>query len=397
MGGTTAIDQAERVLPPVLLCFPGDTQASAKLLSEHYCGNPLLFHQLNHLHALGAREILLSVENVPGSLVALIDDLSLRGINVRIVRSPAEIISEIGQRTHILVIKAELWFDRSIIEKVASSDLSLVATVEENAENCQFERIDLNRRWAGIGLFDSSMLRSFHDLPDDWDMGSSLLRQALQQQPILHLIKQSEVQARSVVHLALAAEYSGLFANDYQPKGWIESSIFKSVTQKVASHAWQNPIAHNIAVWAFPVLALLCISLVTLGRFAPAAVVSVIAIWGADIRSYVLAAEYQKIRLDLPKILGWTMISLSIAAALYLDQEIPFDAILFAGLVVGLQRYSLQMLANPVVSPVVIALIILIGATLGILAISIKFLIAMQLIALLASSSSKNATRLKAN
>jgi hypothetical protein len=397
MGGPTAIDQAEKAFPPVLLCLPGNAEASAKLLSEQYCGHPLLFHQLQHLHAAGARKILLSVETVPGSLVAIIDDLSLRGIDARIVRSPAEIIAEVNAKAHFLVAKAELWFEPSIVEMVASSNRSLIATVEENAENSQFERIDLNRRWAGIGLFDSAMLQSFHDIPDDWDMGSSLLRQALQQQPMLHLIRQADVQAGCVVHLAEAMGYSGLFAIDFTPKGWVESRIFKTVTQKVANLAWQSPMAHNVAVWAFPALALLCISLVTLGQFAPAALVAVSAIWAADVRYYVLASEYQKIRVDLPKILGWIMLGLSVAAALYLDQEIPFDALLSAGLVVGLQWHSLKLLEKPIISPIVLAVFIFVGATLGVLAISVKFLAAVQLIALLTSSNSKNALRLKAN
>jgi hypothetical protein len=397
MGGPITIDQVEKAFPPVLLCLPGNAEASAKLLSEQYCGHPLLFHQLQHLHAVGARKILLSVETVPGSLVAIIDKLSLRGIDARIVRSPAEIIAEVSEQAHFLVAKAELWFDPSIVEMVASSNRTLIATVEENAENSQFERIDLNRRWAGIGLFDSAALQSFHDIPDDWDMGSSLLRQALQQQPILHLIRQADVQAGCVVHLTKAKGFSGLFANDVKPKGWIESIIFKTVTQKVANLAWQSPMARNVAIWAFPTTALLCISLVTLGQFALAAVVAVIAIWAADMRSYVLTSEYQKIRVDLPKILGWIMLGLSIAAALYLDQEIPFDALLSAGLIVGLQWHSLKLLEKPLISPSVLALFILVGAILGVLAISVKFLAAVQLIALLASSNSKNALRLKAN
>jgi hypothetical protein len=211
------------------------------------------------------------------------------------------------------------------------------------------------------------------------------------------MIRQADVLSGSVVHLAKAKGYLGLYANEYQPAGWLESTIFKSVTQKAANYSWRSLMAKNIAICAFPVLALLCISLVTLGQFSAAAAIGVVAIWSADIRSYVLAAEYQQFRLDLPKILAWAMLGLSIAAALYLDQEVPFDALLFAGLVVGLQWHILKIFGKPFASPILLALLILIGATLGVLSLGVKFLVALQLISLLASSNSKNATGLKAN
>jgi hypothetical protein len=397
MGGTDELQQKLHEFPPVLLCFPGNASAASKLLEDRYCGKPLLFHQLLHFHELGARDILLSVEAMPGALVTVIDELDGHGVRVKFVRSAAEVLSAMGQQRHLVVAKADVWFNDEIFKESMMESGNRLFTVEERPENQLFERIDLNSRWLGLGRIDRKILESIHDLPSDWDMASSILRQALQQAPILDRLRQSDLTEGHAVHLLGSWDYQSLFPNDQQPKGAVEDILFNAFTKKIARHAWQSPNTRNLAVWAFPAMALVCISLATMGQFMAAALVAIIGAWAADIRSYVLAAEYQKRRFDLLTLLAWILLGCSLAAVLYLDGVIAFDAVLFAGVVSGLSLQSKKLSDKIYLSPILIGMVILLGVTTGTIAISVKLLIAAQLIALLAGPMGKSAPSLKAN
>ncbi len=397
MGGIGTSEQKQAYFPTVLLCFPGDAQTSAKLLSEPFCGKSLLFHQILYWHTAGARKILLSVETMPGSLVAVIDELALHGIIIDMVRSAAEVSAHMDSQDLLLLAKAEIWFKSDIIAHVAAAHKKHIFTVEENTENKAFERIDLNSRWAGIGLIDKKILESLHDLPDGWDMASSLLRQALQQQPELLMVRQADVLAGDVVHFSNRLEYKGLFPNRYQPSGWGEFHIFNALTQHIAKHSWQNSISHTIALWAFPLLCVFSLALVSMEWFGAAAVLAMVAIWTADIRIYVLSAEYRQRQIDIPQIAAWIVLLLSLCGALYLSGDIAFDALLYSALLSGLSLLSAKMQRQPIISPLIIAPLIMVGAVFGALSIVVKLLLALQLVVLLSSSHSKTDIALKPN
>jgi hypothetical protein len=397
MGGTQQLQQDGPDFPPLLLCFSGNEASVTKLLNEQFCGKPLLFHQLLRFHTLGFRNILLSVEAVPGALVAVIDELAVRGVAVKFVRSPAEVLAEIGQQTHFLVSQADVWFSSEMIRLAAVERKNLLFTVEERQENQLFERIDLNSRWLGLGLVDRTVLESIHDLPEDWDMGSSILRQALQQQPELKMLRQSSLVEGQAAHLRDSVDFQDIFSNAHKPKGWVESLLFNGITRKLALRSWSSSVARNFAVWAFPALAILCLSLVAMELPVLAALAALLGAWAADVRSYAMTAEYQQTRYDAPAVIAWVVLALSLAACLYLDGMVPFDALLFAGVVAGLLLQSTKLQGKTHLSPMLIAAFILAGAALGAFALSVKLLVAAQLVALLASSTPISTPRLKAN
>ncbi|MEJ6678465.1 hypothetical protein, partial [Parasphingorhabdus sp.] len=56
----------------------------------------------------------------------------------------------------------------------------LLFTVLHAEEYQEFERIDLNQRWLGIVSLNASRLVAMIDIPDEWEIGSALLRTAVQ-------------------------------------------------------------------------------------------------------------------------------------------------------------------------------------------------------------------------
>ncbi len=383
MGQAKLIEQSQPKFPPLLLCLPGETDAAARLLANHHCGKSLLFHQIMHYRSVGAEQIMLSVEAVSGSLLALIDELGNREIHVDIVRSPNEILTKSASASKYLVAQAEIWFEPAIIRQIATSENPLLATVEEQAENGAFERIDLNNRWAGMALLDYDIFKSTSDLPEDWDLGSSLLRQSLQSNPKMLRIRQSDVIASKIVHLAKHDDYGQFFDNSFVPIGFLEGQFFKSISLRVAKFAWHSPAALNLANWSFPLFSILSLILAFMGQPVAASLLAVIAIISADIRRFVRVSEYRTRSVDPVQMAGWAAVVLALGISLFSIFREPFEALYLTSAFAALHLITMRVHPRGWISPLTSALALFTGAFFGLLPIVIKILILCQIVNLL--------------
>ena len=67
-----------------------------------------------------------------------------------------------------------------LIAALAEEPEPAVATVPDNEQHQEFERIDDQARWAGVAVVNAQMLASTATMLGDWDLQSTLLRRTLQ-------------------------------------------------------------------------------------------------------------------------------------------------------------------------------------------------------------------------
>ncbi len=378
MAQTTPSETVVSTFPPILLCLPSDAELQGILLANVHFGKSLLFHQVMHFSDIGAKRFLLAVGAVPGSLLTLADELRDRGIALDIVRSPAEIISACDGAPDILVVRSEVWSDQDVVNSAIASGGNVVLTVEENPENSRFERIDLNSRWAGIAQVDVNVLKSITDLPDDWDLASTLLRQILQKAPKLHRIRQTDIAALKLSHLALIKTPAQLFIRGFAPNAVVESVIFKLLKNNIFSYAWHSPLARNIGLFAFPFAAMVSLIMAMMGQSLAAGFIAGVAVCAADLRKFILSAEHQRSRHDIWNIVGWSFLTIALATILSSAGESYFEASWLSLLSIGLLHVTIKIGPNPWFSPLLLTFSLLLGHAVGDVLSIMKIFILLQ-------------------
>jgi hypothetical protein len=388
MNAANSIAQTDQNLPNVLLCLSTHSAPVSKLLTELHCGNPLLFHQIMHLHDVGLRRFLLSVDAVPGSLLALVDGLRDRGIDIEIIRSVNEVLTALGD-AQILVLDAQIWASQECIDHLLKGSGNRILTVEEHAENAAFERIDLNSRWAGLAVVESSALRSAGDMPEGWDLGSVILRLMLQLQCKTVPLRQADLGGKRLVHLAATTQYAQIFDRENPSKGWLEKLIFATISEKIANQSWRNPTARALAEWSFPVLSFLCLASAAAGFLMASALLAGLAVLAADIHQFVNEAEYRQPKFSVPVIASWVALALALPTALLITGIAPFEAIFVSANLVGLLLLSGRNQHPVWISPLVMGLTCAVAAVLVPTVLVVKLIILAQLLFLLVRPLSK--------
>lgn len=214
-------------------------------------GEPLIQAQIERLHHLGISRFWIGIETLPGAIVALVDRLRQSGLTIDFVRSPQELSGKLGSKERLFVQSEGILAEESILREITASPTPVIATLDSRDDNACFERIDLNTRWAGLALVEHATIDGIAALPDGWDIASSLLRQALQDQVLQKKLKQEVVKsgrlqlirthkdgyeyARSVI-----AQKSG------QVFGAIESKVFAPVINGLVPRIWEMPSGRMI-------------------------------------------------------------------------------------------------------------------------------------------------------
>ncbi len=144
-------------------------------------GRTLLEYQVRCAFAAGAAPIVVVVERVPQALQDAIERLRLDGISVIAISDIEEVVSRFEAGSMILLIGDGLVPPVELVSSLAGESEPAVATVPDDEEHDQFERIDSESRWAGVALVDSRLLGSTAAMLGDWDPQSTLLRRTIQE------------------------------------------------------------------------------------------------------------------------------------------------------------------------------------------------------------------------
>ena len=144
-------------------------------------GRTLLEYQARCAFAAGAAPIVVVVERVPQALQDAMERLRLDGISVIAISDIEEAISRFEAGSMILLIGDGVVPSAELVSSLAEEPEPAVATVADDEAHEQFERIDAESRWAGVGVVDSRLLGSTAAMLGDWDLQSTLLRRTIQE------------------------------------------------------------------------------------------------------------------------------------------------------------------------------------------------------------------------
>lgn len=168
--------------------------------------------QVQSAQNMGANKIILLSPTMHGALLQYVDSLKRHNIDAEIIRSASD-LGQYARREDDLIFLGDGIFPGEAIETDLSIQLDERIYVVANADiYADFERVDLSHRWLGIALLKATRLEEISQIPEDWDIGSALLRTAVQSECHRALVSDADMQADAVPQL-LSRDASVAFAN----------------------------------------------------------------------------------------------------------------------------------------------------------------------------------------
>ena len=364
-------------------------------------GLSLIEYQIMMLARAGIQRFLIEVENIDGSLIALADRCRLRKMTVNFVQTGVDILRHIDTEDRIWVQSGQLYVQLGLIETLLKFTDNFIATIDGRDENRAFERIDINTRWAGVSVVGYDAISMLRDLPEDWSIISSLLRQALLAKVPFRPLSQQHVQNGTLTVLTGAHDFSELNRQILRRRvahraGYIEAYVFGPIFARIVPLIWQSPAAVTVTKFASPMLALAAVAL-GFGNFATAAcVAALLSIAANALRLTVTDDPDGSDHVQSLSVVTWALIILAMfssvyAAASYNDNGL-FAAFAVASLAYLADKMAITGWAKQVLhSPASLALLAIIGAaTVGITA-AFQWLMVLQLSVLIVASMQRDA------
>jgi hypothetical protein len=141
-------------------------------------GQTLIEYQVRLAWHAGARHVVVMVDHVRPEMVAAFDRLRDGNIAVQIARSAGDAADRIHPEERLMLIAAGAFAPPSVVEALVAGESSMLLTQAEQSGG--FERIDGADFWAGFAVVEGRDLRAVAQMLGEWDLGSTLLRAAIQ-------------------------------------------------------------------------------------------------------------------------------------------------------------------------------------------------------------------------
>jgi len=245
------------------------------------------------------------------------------------------------------------------------------------------------------------------DLPEDWSMISSLLRQALLAKVPFRPLSQQHVHNGTLTVLTGAHDFSELNRQILRRRvasraGFIEAKLFGPILARLVPLIWQSPTAVTATKFAAPLIALAAVAL-GLGNLATAATVAAfLSIAANALRLTVTDDADGSDHIQILSIVTWTLIILAMFGSAYVATSYD-DNGLFAAFAVASLAYLTHKMAMPgwakqmLHSPAALALCAMIGAATVGITVALQWIMVLQLIVLMVASMTRDAEGKKSN
>ncbi len=318
---------------------------------QDVAGGSLIEYQITTLARVGIHRFLIEVENVDGSLISLAERCRAKNRTVDFVRTGSDLQRYIKPNDRIWVQSGLLYVQLGLIETLVKMNENFVATVDSRAENSAFERIDLNTRWAGVSVVGTDIIATLRDLPEDWSLLSSLLRQAVLAKIPFRPLAQQHVQNGTLTILTGAYDFAGLnrqilLRRVASRSGFVETKIFGPLLATLVPVIWQSPIAVLTSKFAAPLVALAAIALALAGFATAASLVAFVAIAAISLRLTVTDDADGGNHVQMMPVLTWALIIFAMFSAVYMDRSYQYDG-LFAAFAVAALAFLTQRMSMP--------------------------------------------------
>ena len=359
-------DTATRTPPVAILCLGDINIAEAALPLTPLYGQPLFHHSIKQLQALGIKQFLIQVESVPAALLSYRDDALDAGLHVDFVRNPEDVVAKSEQAARFLVLRADHLWDPKLIGEAIGKGTPLVATVEERGENCAFERIDLNHRWAGLAIVEQNIVRALAQLPEGWDLASALMRQAVQEDIAFWPLRQADIDAGPVLPLrsTMNLETARARLTPSMPQGSdnLERRLLAKAIPTVTAALWRMKHGRDIANHTFPALTATTLGMALLRFPVAASILGLLAIFAGLFRQSVRTVEYRTEDADPVMLASWAALAAAVLTLLAFTPYGYLDPVWLGLVLIGLMLSAAWERQRFVfTSPLVVALALLAG------------------------------------
>jgi hypothetical protein len=275
-----------------------------------FAGQTLVEYQARQAAEAGAGHISVHVGTVTPALSRSVDRLVADGINVALVRSPAELRQTVPPGTDILLVGDGIVAAQSCYSEMARRGAPTLLVINDHLTQNQFERIDARHRWAGLArLSYDQLLATLRTLDDlaDWDLQSTLLRYAVQSGGDRILVGDEALSKGQVALIrsqaaADTAEQHFLPARSRQDtgQGWGERYIFHPLAERFVPMLLRQQVEPSPVRVSAAALAAIAVIMATYGITWPALLLFLVTL-GAEYMADAMARVVRR-----PGGRGWT-------------------------------------------------------------------------------------------
>lgn len=204
--------------------------------------------QVQSVQNMGAKKIILLSPTMHGALLQYVDALKARNIDAEIIRNASDLQQYASDQDDLIFLGDGIFPEESLESDLLEQSEELIYAVANAEIYSDFERIDLGHRWLGIALLRASRLEEICQIPDDWDIGSALLRTAVQSECARELVSDEDMQADAVAQL-LSYETSQAYADRQLSElripgqNFLDRYLVWPLTRKTIPLLWQAPDA----------------------------------------------------------------------------------------------------------------------------------------------------------
>ncbi len=150
---------------------------------------------------MGAEKIIFLSPAMHSGLLQYTDSLVQQEIDVEIARNVSDLGQYASDEDDLIFLSDGIFPDQSIEAHLSKQSSELIYVVVNADEYADFERIDLGHRWLGIALVKAERLSEISQIPDDWDIGSALLRTAVQSECRREVLSDDDLQSDAVTQV----------------------------------------------------------------------------------------------------------------------------------------------------------------------------------------------------
>lgn len=337
----------------------------------------LLDLQIQAAQRLGCEKYVFLCPVTHGALLQKIDAMKQQGLDAEYVRSPSDLVQYASDSDHIIYIADGIVPNDEIVEQLSGAPQELLFTVLQAEEYQEFERIDLNQRWLGIVSLKASRLVAMIDIPDEWEIGSALLRTAVQADCPRAIISDRRMGAGAIAHIQSelsAAQFTRRKLRDLPGKkdNFLNRFLLRPLVKRSLPMLWSKPSASRYlqiftllagfagigtAVLGYPVAALGLLFFGSVAQFTRSSMV--------QFANSGKGRDWTGLALDMLAATGVTILSLQASSAMTLVPNLVILIVLLVHLL--LLRSGPEDIRLALIQPDLrlVLLILLVAAILG--------------------------------
>ena len=348
----------------------GAVDAGENTVHHIILGQPIITRQIAQLMKFGIMHFIITIDTLPGILLALADQVAENGGRIDFVRSPQELIDKLSDTDFIFVQDEGVIGDHQLINECLSVSSPYIATMDGREENKAFENIDLNTVWAGLALLPVELAQGIGTLPQDWSISSCLLRQGITQNVHRRPIPQALLQTGALQFLQSdddAALYSKSLLSSYNIDqfGWIEQILFAPLAKIILPRIMRSPSVGKLLDFGPALFALGALVLAASSQNVAAIAIGMIALFMLCMRD--VAAVFNPLSQPQKWIvpLCYALLALAAAAGVarseYIDARFGVVALVAAGIIgvstfIDLPVWASKLLRSPALFAVALLL-----------------------------------------